>query len=448
MSKKVIRLITLVLAIAMVACLAVGCGGDSDVNSNNPSSKPSQSVNDKAPGMLAGVDPADYKGTTVKYASWKDPALNEDRFAVESFEKKYDINFEWVQVPQGSYVNKIVSDIAAGQQADIFFENGSFPGSLNAMEPLDRAKIDLTDPIWNQALIKASTLDGHAYLVDAISNVWAEVDICVYNKEIFDNTGIKSPAEYYEEGDWTFANFRKAAMEVSAQGYEGAAILGEPALGAAGASIFTYKDNKMIVTADNHLYDVMNFLADMKVDGYGKFSRQDFENGKFGMALTNCFALKKTGYFPKINPNHIAATYLPVWEKGGEQYVTGIYRGWGLIDGAENPVAAGIFLRHYLDVGNYELDKAFHNDDVRDFFFQVTGTYSENMLYYHGTDMQTSTGLGDNYHEYWTTYATDVTKALDGQKNVMEQMCKKANEIIDKERAWLKDAESKGYFDK
>lgn len=442
MSKKVIRLITLILAVAMIAALAVGCGGD----------KPD---GDKD-GPLGGVNVDNeaieaLRGTTVTYVTWKDPDLNEDGVAVDAFEEKYGITVNVQLISQGTYVSTIAADVAAGTQGDVFFENGDFPGSLNVMQPLDAAQLDLADPIWNQALIKASTLDGHPYLVDAISNVWTEVDICVYNKNIFDNNGIKNPEEYYKEGKWTFENFRFAAKEVADidKSYSGAGMLGEAALGAAGSSFFTYKDNQMVVTVDDHLMDVMNFLAQMRADGIAKLDRGGFKDGKQGMALTNCFGLKKTGYFPSINPDHLGATYLPVWEEGDEQQVTGIYRGWGLIDGAKNPVGAGLFLREYLDVNNYDLGNTFHNQEVANFFFQVTGEYSENMIYYHGPDMVKTTGMGSNYHESWNSQSPAQLKGyIQSEMNVMEQMCKKANEIIDKERKWIKEAEAAGTISK
>ena len=260
MSKTLIRLITLVLAIAMVACLAVGCGGNGETAStgSNGGSSNQGTTNNKEPG-LDGIDksvnPEDYRGTTVKYVTWKDPKLNEDGVAVEKFEKDFGITLEPVLIDQGDYVKTIAAAIASDTQGDVFFENGDFPGSLKVMQPLDAAMLDLSAPIWNQALIKASTLDGHPYLVDCISNVWTEVDICVYNKAIFENAGLNTPADYYAAGKWTFDNFRYAAQQVTKLGkdYVGAGLLGEAALGAAGSSFFTYQANQMVVTADLHL---------------------------------------------------------------------------------------------------------------------------------------------------------------------------------------------------
>lgn len=452
MTKKVIRLISVIIAIIMVAC-TVGCGGDSDNKKDNPSSKPSQNANDKVPGMLPGVDPEDYRGTTVKYASWKDPWQNEDGDVIDKFMKETGITVEWVQVPQNGYVNTIATHIASGTQPDVFFESETFPGSLTVMQPLDASMIDISDPFWNQSVIKASTLDGHAYLVDAVANIWSEVDVCVYNKKIFEDNGIKSPAEYYAEGEWTFENFRKAAIEVSKLGkeYTGAGIEVQAALGAAGSSFFTYKDSKMSLTADQHLYDVMNFLTKMREDGYLKVDRwgQGFDSGKQGMHFVHCFGLKRTGFYSNISPEYIGVTYLPVWEKGDEQQVTGIYRGWGLVDGAKNPVAAGLFLRSYLDVNNYNLDKTFHNQEAANFFFQVTGALSEDMIYYHGENIIKSTGLGQMYHEYIQLYSSsNIKSVLDEQRNVMEQMCEKANEIIEKERKQIKQYEDEGKINK
>jgi hypothetical protein len=283
----------------------------------------------------------------------------------------------------------------------------------------------------------------------AVSNIWTEVDICIYNNNIFDNEGIKTPAEYYEEGDWTFENFRKTCLELKNAGYLGCATLGETILGAAGASVFTYENNKMKLTVDDHFMKVMTYASQMRVDGLLKNDRGVFDEGKTGMAFTNCYGLKKKGYFNKINPSYVSATYLPTWEKGGTQYTTGIYRGWGLVDGAKNPVAAGIFLCSYLDATLYDLEEVFLNNDVANFFYQITGEYPEDMIYYHGPDMIKTTGMGEHYHNAFQYYTPNNVKTfIDGCKNTMNLMVEKANEVIDNERALIKKGEENGTYQK
>ena len=438
MTQKVIRLITLVLAIALVASLAVGCGDSNTPGGSNGKGEA------KVDGMLAEVNPEDYKGTKVVLATWKDPFQNEDGPVCEKFEKEYGIDFDWQMIDQGEYVNTIAAAIASNQQPDVFFENGDFPGSLTVMQPLDAAKLDLTAPIWNQGVIKASTLNGHPYLVDAISNVWTELDICVWNKDIFENNGITTPQEYYDAGEWTFASFREAAKQVAALGkeYSGAGILDEAMLGAAGCTVFKYEDQKLSNGIDAHFEQVLSSMAEMRAAGYIKLDRFGFDDGKQGMCLTNCFGLKKTGYFTHLNSDVIRATYLPVWEKGDEQVYTGIYRGWGLIEGSKNPVGAGLFMRYYLDVNNYDLQQTFHNQEVTNFFFELVGAYSDNVVYYRGPDMMKTTGLGERFGYAFADHSPDQIKGyLDEQKPTIDLMIQKGNEIIDAELDWIEQAE-------
>ncbi len=438
---KIARILAVILTLCLVLSAACGCAGDDKTASgkqNDPCQSPTAETG--TPGMDPSVDPELYRGTKVIYATWKDPWISEDGTVYEIFEEKYGIKFEMRLMGQGDYVKTIAASIASGTQPDIFFENGDFPGSLTVMQPLDAAKLDLSHPFWNQSLIEASTLAGHPYLVDAISNVWSEFDLCVYNKHIFEAAGIKTPDEYFIEGKWTFENFRYAAQQVTKLGkdYIGAGILGESILAAAGSAFFTYKDDQLTVTADPHLLEVMDFVSQMKADGIAKLDRGGFGEGRQGMAFTNCFGLKRTGYFTQINPEHMAATYLPVWKEGDRPVVSGMYRGWGLVENAKNPVGAGLFLCEYLNIDNYDLDATFHNDDVAEFFFEITEVAADGMFFYHGSDIVKTTQMGQNYHETWSPFAPDELKThLNSELPVMEEMAGKANDIINKEKEWL-----------
>ncbi len=440
---KIARILAVILTLCLVLSVTCGCAGENKTASDTQDD-PAQSdgVESTIPGMDPSVDPEDYRGTKVMFATWKDPWLSEDGVVYREFEEKYGIEFEMVLLGQGDYVKSIAASIAAYTQPDIFFENGDFPGSLTVMQPLDAAKLDLSHPMWNQSLIEASTLAGHPYLVDAVSNVWSEFDICVYNKHIFEAAGIKKPDEYFIEGKWTFENFRYAAQQVTKLGkdYIGAGLLSEGTFAAAGSAFFTYKDDRLTVTAEPRLYDIMEFLSRMKAEGIVKLDRGGFGDGRQGMAFTNCFGLKRTGYFTQINPDHLAATYLPVRKEGDRPVISSMYRGWGLVKDAKNPVGAGLFLCEYLNIDNYDLEVTFHNEEVAEFFFEITEVGADGMFYHHGSDVVKTTQRGELFQEKWNYIPPEEIKDyLDSQLPVMEEMAGMANEIINKEKEWLKE---------
>ncbi len=466
MRKKIVRLLSLCLVLALIVSAFAGCGKDdtiSDDGKNTPSSSETgknDGGNNKGDGTSDKnlyvengieflVDPEKYRGTSVTYCTWRDPEKNEDGKAIEAFEKKYGIDVKIQMMSQGKYVSLIAASIAAGTQGDVFFQNHNFPASLSVLQPLDAAKINYNDPIWRQETFKASTIDGHKYVVDTVSNVWNEVDILVYNKTLFEDNGITSPAEYYEAGNWTFETFEKACRDIAALGedYCGATVMAESMLGTAGCSFYTFADNKLSVTADSKLYNIMQWLSKLRTEGvidYGNDS--DFPAGKVGMVATDCFAIKKTGYYSNMNPEDLAATYLPRYDAKSPQIATHGLRGWGLIKGAKNPEAAGIFLREYLDVNNYDLDETFHNEEVSDFFFQAVNHKFDKWTYYHTSGVMKANGVIDesvisgNLTHSWHSKSPDQIKAyLDSQKPVLNTWCTTANTIISDARKYLKD---------
>ena len=395
-------------------------------------------------GMLSEVYPEIYRGTSVTYVTWKDPDISEDGVAYDTFEEKYGIQINVQLISQNTAVSTLAADIAAGTQGDIFLDAGHFPSSLSVLQPLTTAKIDLENPFWNRSIIKASTLDGYPYLIDAFSNLETQVDICVYNKRIFRENDIKSPKDYHDEGKWTFENFYFAAKEVSKLGkeYTGVGILDETVFGAAGCSFFAYKNNKIELSMEPSLMQAMDLFARMKTEGIAKPDRKGFQEGMQGMAFTTCHGLRKIGYFTAMNPDDLGATYLPVWNEGDEQQVTAPYRGYGIIEGAKNPVAAGLFLRTYLDVEVHDLSNEFHNPEVAHFFFEVTGA---EIVYYRALDMAKEGGAQANCLDAWYKNSPDKLNAyFASETERLNKMVEDANKIFEDERAWIKEAEENG----
>ena len=205
----------------------------------------------------------------------------------------------------------------------------------------------------------------------------------------------------------------------------------------------------MSLGVDDHFVEVLSYMSQMRMDGYLKLDRFGFDDGKQGMCFTNVFGLKRRGYFTHINPDYVGATYLPVWKEGDKQVYTGIYRGWGLIDGCKNPTGAGLFLRYYLDINNYDLPDTFHNQEVTNFFIELISNYPDDVIYYRGPDMMKTTGIGERFgYAFMDQTPDNIKKYLDSQKPTMELMVEIANEVIADEREWIKYAEGKGMINK
>lgn len=320
-----------------------------------------------------------YRGTTVRFATWKDPYQNEDGVVVKAFEKEYGIKVKVDMVGQLNYAHKIAGMIASGDSPDVYFANNDFPAALSCLQPLDVSGIDMSDPIWDQGMFKNSTVNGKAYLVNTVGNIWNEVDCVFYNKRLLKENNITTPEEYYKAGKWNFDTMTKVMRDVKALGsdYIGGYIDWETMLGLTGSSFYKWENGKFSNGVDNTLIEVMRRMATYYKEGLvrGYFDtnfRDEFIQGKVGIAITNAFGLKKTGYWTKMNADDVGFTYLPDFDANTKAKTTGLFRGWGIIKGAKNPGGAGVFLRYYLDVNNYDTSIAFLNNEAETFFFKIT----------------------------------------------------------------------------
>lgn len=389
----------------------------------------------------AKVNPEDYRGTTVRYATWKDPAQNEDGIVVKSFEKKYGIKVQIDIVPQDTYNVDIASKIAAENPPDIYFDTGMFPNSLSVLQPLEAAKLDLTDPIWDQAMLKVSTVGGKPYIINTLGNIWNENACVFYNKKLLEDNNITTPEEYYKAGKWTYAALTKVMTDVKNLGpdYIGGYLDLDAMLGSVGASFYQYKNGTFTNgTSDPMLTNVMQYIATSIKNGLVKgiyyVNRDEFKKGKMGVAITDAFGLKKTGHWQGMNPSHIGFTYLPSWDEKTPAKATGVFRGWGIIKGAKNPVGAGIFLRHYLDVNNYDTGSAFISASAENFFFKLTAGDTSGKYYdmiigatqYLGVDRT-------KYYEIASGDPAQVSKEISALKNTVGSEVTKLNDFLKKQ---------------
>ena len=386
------------------------------------------------------VNPEKYRGTTVRYATWKNPYQNEDGKVIDKFKKKYGIKVKIDTIPQSTYVQEVTGKIAAGNSPDIFFDNGTFPASIACLQPLEAMQLDLTDGIWDQGMIKMSTLGGKPFLVNTIGNIWAEVDCLFYNKKIFTDHNITTPEEYYKAGKWTFATLTKCMTDVKNAGYIGGYVDVQSLLASTGTGFYGLKNGTITNCVNEMTYNVMTQISQWVSAGLIKnpLERnllQNFIKGKAGIAITNAYGLKATGYFSEMNPNDVGFTYIPKYDGKTKAYTTGLFRGWGLIRGSKNPVAAGLFLRYYLDVNNYNTSSAFINSAAESFFFKITSgvtTEKKNLSLINGTR-----GVTGNATEVLGDIAkndpSQIETAISAVNNTVNNDVKTLNDFVAKQ---------------
>jgi len=325
-------------------------------------------------GIDYGVDPAEYRGRTVRYATWKDPAANEDGPVVKSFEQKFGIKVQIDIVPQGDYVQRILGMISANNSPDIFFNTMEFPSNIQCLQPLTTAKMNLSDPFWDQTWIEATTFGGEPYCIAPMNNIWGTFDVVTYNKKLFKDNGIPTPDDFVENGTWTFENMKKIMRALKAVKAKGAYIRADYLAASQGAGFIKYDTkNRKFVSGINDpmLVNVYKYIAECKQEDLLTDSWAEFINGKVGMVLWDNFGMKKTGHFQSMPPEWLGYAPYPDYDETHKAKPSGMFRDWGIIKGAKEPVAAGIFLRYYCDSNNYNMSNTFINSEAATEHFQL-----------------------------------------------------------------------------
>ena len=467
--RKIIRYLSLCLAICMIFGSTTGCkknpkDTDSDYSSdissdtgnvdsdNNQSDKDSASESDKDSasesdntsgnsstpgnnGTTNKVDASKYRGTTVRYATWKDPDKNEDGEVIDKFEKKYGINVQIDFVAQGEYAQKIIGWIAADKAPDVFIETEEWPATLGIADSIDVMQIDTTDPIWDQATFKNTTVNGKIYGLNTVGCVWSEADCVFYNKKLMQDNNITTPKEYYEAGNWNFATLKKCLQDCKAAGFKGGYIYPDALAASLGAGWVKFENGKMVNTSTDSMFlKVYQYVAELNKEGLLVDGTSYFLNGDVGICVENAFGLKKTGQFAAMNQDYLDYTYLPDYDANTKAQPAGITRFYGVCKKAKNPVAAGIFLRYYLDASNYDLNKTFLSTDAATFFFKLTGsaTNSKNSYYMNGISHIMGNSAVFTYRALAYEDPSQVTSRIKAKQNELNGYIKTANEYITK----------------
>jgi ABC-type glycerol-3-phosphate transport system substrate-binding protein len=254
---------------------------------------------------------------------------------------------------------------------------------------------------------------------------------------LFEENGFKTPKEYYEEGKWTWDNLLKCAKDIKALGadYKGIMLESDILIGSLGTSFikYDYKTNPFSSGInDKALLEGFQWYAEAREQGLLDGSFATFQANKCGLVIRGPYGLKTTGYFMDMNPEDVGFTYLPAMEEGGDFYIDGIYRMYGICDKAPNADAAGYFIRYWLDPDCYDLENTFLTNAAGNFYYELTNTEATDKYFNYETACMTL--IGKDIKEIWTPVrnasSAGVKTAIDSVSNIVDQAVAKANEIV------------------
>ncbi len=479
----VFKLAALMLALAMMVTLATGCGGsevtsdpvseddggfvvgndyefnagDLESNDTTVSTGPngngggstgnhSQVANSDGLKYSDNVEifkniPAEFKGKTVLFSDFGEAVADEYQKVVKQFTKDTNIKVKMVQFLNTEYISKVSQQIAAGKAPDIAVCNDNFPAALEMVQPLP-SYFDVNDGFWDKRVSEATKIKGKYYFVNTINSPFTGGYVVYYNKTLFNSAGLKTPQEYYDEGQWTYENFMKVAKDATAAGYKGAFL--DPLILAEqmNASIIDYDPASSTFTGNatsQTVIKALQYYAKGCEEGvFIEGNADQFKNGGIAMSMLGTYGLKYNGYFKDLLPSAIGVLPCPSAYDGQKLDTMPLgYRGYGICKGAQNGEAAYYLIRYFLDLDKYEPAGAniFANKSLEKYFRQKQLVQFQNSpLYFEYFD-----GALALVNKPWSGGLwSGVRKASSGQvavelakmKNVLDSAALTANQKI------------------
>ena len=335
--------------------------------------------------------PKALKGTTVTIATWGDESGSEYVKVQKKFTEETGIKVKWVTYGQSEYASKVVTQINAGKGPDIIILNSKFPVLLEAAQELP-SYFNINDGFWDPRVTKAASVNGKNYFVNSYSSPFTGGTLVYYNKKIFSDNGITSPADYIKRGNgsWSYENLRQCLVDVKKVGKQGGILESMVLAEQMGASLVFYDAQNSTFKStptDEKLIEALQWHAKCYEEGLVTNDLvTKFASGQVGICMTGSYGLKFNGYFKDLAPSDIGVVQLPTSFNGKElKNLPLILRAYGIAKGAKNVEGSYYFLRYFLDYDNYDGANAeiFANKVMEKYFVETQlNIYKNSTLYF------------------------------------------------------------------
>ena len=224
------------LALLLVLCTLVGlvaCGGKKDDSTAGNNTTPTSGSSTTDPtGGSATEDP--HLTVTPETSPYKGKTLQLYGFGSADSYTDYSIfgkgNYLWMMkaaVDEWAAINgvtieykssynqaQILASMTSGDKPDMVMTSNNFPSIANVgiSTAFTEAEYNKLAAICDEAYLNAMMFKGspHGFVLP-----WTGSMMLYYNKTMFENYGVKTPKEYYMDGEWTWDNYLKCLEAVT-----------------------------------------------------------------------------------------------------------------------------------------------------------------------------------------------------------------------------------------
>ncbi len=308
-----------------------------------------------------------YKGKTIKAVLWYVPQASEKK-AIKAFEDKYGIKVEIESTANNAevYNTRVAQIISSGESCDVCLVQNTtlFTYAKNILKSLDSIKtFQKNDPAYDLEQMNTLKVRGKYYGINVKDSWQTDEEVMYFNPNAFKNRGVKSPAEYYKEGNWNWDTFLECAKAMTyadkgTQYYGYTATKWYTFINSAGIDLVTYDGAKLTNNINNQtLLKAMTFTNELynkyKVCSSKFYDTNGFNNGTVAMFSNLTYSMTKAETAFSDLASGVAVDAVPFPSpKGSKNYVPASYKGFGVMKSSKNPEAAVYFIRWFLDPAN------------------------------------------------------------------------------------------------
>ncbi|MBP5618546.1 MAG: extracellular solute-binding protein [Clostridia bacterium] len=368
---KIKRILSVALALCLVAALALAAGC-SDGGSGNTGSKDSGSKSGNTGTASATVEniygaglsedtisALQDSGTISMYTMYQNQVNSADwtdefREEMEFYKKYYGLTIKWKYQAYGDDLSKFMVDYANGDAPDgtlTSYRRWPKAGIRQVIYTLDELKdlgvvgLDHPEITRYEDVTDRFTIGGKKY---AAGLYYTTPSICVVNTDLFDEYKVKSPIEYYKEGNWNLDTYMECCKNITRTLADGTKIWGSAwrdhtyYLVANDARLVDWndKETRLVLTMkDTKCVKALEVFRDSFVNGYSPSAEEGGGSTFFKLGRMGIFIHDANNYAQgcKDYSFHWEVIPTPLGSDNVSGNIPGECSGCGIVTSTKNP---------------------------------------------------------------------------------------------------------------